>query len=279
VVLLAVTGWVYLGVMVAGTLRSGHGAALGLAAISSGWTSAGGVAGTVVEVLCRPMFGAATGPATAISHLLDFALLFFMWCAMALAMMLPTALPMVLTYADIVQTAAERGEHAVAPPVLVAGYSVVWIGFAAIAALLQWALARAALLDATMSNVNGLFAGAIFVGAGLYQFSSLKHACVTRCQRPFPFFFANWTGLPSGIFRLGVRQGLYCLGCCWAMMLVMFAVGVMNVVWMVLLGCVMAIEKILTTTRFTRLAGGVLIALGLFSIGIAVVAHWPAASG
>ena len=92
--------------------------------------------------------------------------------------------------------------------------------------------------------------------AGLYQFSALKQACLTLCQRPFPFFFANWTTKPRGVFRLGLRQGMYCLGCCWAMMLVMFAVGAMNVVWMAALGVLMTIEK-MTTTRAVQPAVGV----------------------
>ena len=83
-----------------------------------------------------------------------------------------------------------------------------------------------------MASASGLFSGAIFIAAGVYQFSALKHACLTQCQHPFPFFFTNWATTPRGVFRLGVKQGLYCLGCCWAMMLVMFAVGVMNVIWM-----------------------------------------------
>ena len=99
-----------------------------------------------------------------------------------------------------------------------------------------------------MASASPLFSGAVFIGAGAYQFTALKHACVTRCQRPFPFFFANWSSEPRGIFRLGVRQGLYCLGCCWATMLAMFAVGVMNVVWMVALGLVMTLEKMMVTT-------------------------------
>ena len=113
-----------------------------------------------------------------------------------------------------------------------------------IAALAQLALARAALQNSGLAAASGLFAGAIFIGAGAYQFSALKHACLTQCQRPFPFFFTNWATTPRGVFRLGVKQGFYCVGCCWAMMLVMFAVGVMNVVWMAGLGIVMTIEKI-----------------------------------
>ena len=132
-----------------------------------------------------------------------------------------------------------------------------------IATVAQFALTRAALLDAGMASVSGLFSGAIFIAAGLYQFSALKHACLKQCQSPFPFFFANWATTPRGVFRLGVKQGLFCLGCCWAMMVVMFAVGIMNVVWMAALGIVMTMEKIGTGKRFTYAIGVVSIAAGL----------------
>ena len=165
-----------------------------------------------------------------------FAVVALMWAAMTLAMMLPSAAPMILTYAEIADTAARKGERIVSPFVLAAGYTLVWLGFAGAATLAQFAFTRAALLDTGMASASGLFSGAIFIGAGVYQFSALKHACLTQCRSPFPFFFANWATTPRGVFRLGVKQGLYCLGCCWAMMLVMFAVGVMNVIWMAALG-------------------------------------------
>jgi predicted metal-binding membrane protein len=102
----------------------------------------------------------------------------------------------------------------------------------------------------------------LFVGAGFYQFSSLKQACLTQCQRPFPFFFANWTTRATGVFRLGLRQGLHCLGCCWAMMLIMFTLGAMNVVWMAALGLVMTIEKMTTTPLLSRALGVTFVAAG-----------------
>jgi predicted metal-binding membrane protein len=102
---------------------------------------------------------------------------------------------------------------------------------------------------------------------------------VTLCQRPARFFFTNWTARPPAVFRLGLRQGVYCLGCCWAMMLVMFAVGVMNVVWMAAIGVVMTAEKIATTTRVSHVVGIVLIAIGLVFVGTSVVANWPAPAG
>jgi predicted metal-binding membrane protein len=198
-----------------------------------------------------------------------------MWIAMTLAMMLPTAAGMIVTYAQIADTAARKGEPVVSPLVLTAGYVGVWLGFAVAATALQAALTSVALLDAAMASASPLFSGAVFIGAGAYQFTALKHACVTRCQRPFPFFFANWSSEPRGVFRLGVWQGLYCLGCCWATMLAMFAVGVMNVIWMVALGLVMTLEKMTVTGRFSHAAGVVFMAVGVAFVAASVIAHWP----
>lgn len=198
-----------------------------------------------------------------------------MWSAMTLAMMLPSAAPMILTYAEIAETAARKGEKIVTPLVIAAGYATVWLAFSVGASLLQIILARAALLDIGVLSARGLFAGAILVGAGLYQFSALKHACLARCQHPFPFFFANWATTPRGVFRLGVMQGLYCLGCCWAMMMVMLAVGVMNIVWMAGLAVVMTIEKLQSGPRFAHFLGVALIMGGAAMVIAAFAEHWP----
>jgi predicted metal-binding membrane protein len=128
-----------------------------------------------------------------------------------------------------------------------------------------------------MTSASPLFSAAIFLGAGAYQFTALKHACLTRCQRPFPFFFANWSTAPPAVFRLGARQGLDCLGCCWATMLVMFAVGVMNVLWMAGLGLAMTAEKLSATSRLSRVIGVVFLAIGAVLIARSVAAHWPRA--
>jgi predicted metal-binding membrane protein len=246
--------------------------------VAAGWFYLGlrlaGMSGvTILDVLCQPSFGASGfGAAQA-------GIVFAMWCAMALAMMLPTAAPMILTYAEIAETAARKGEPVASPLILTAGYVAVWLATAAVLAALQLILARLSLLDPAMRSASPLFSGAVFIAAGAYQFSALKHACVTQCQHPLPFFFANWTAEPRGVLRLGLRQGLYCLGCCWAMMLLMFAVGVMNVVWMAALGAVMTVEKIGTTTRFSRALGVAFIAVGAAFIVSSVVAHWPARAG
>jgi predicted metal-binding membrane protein len=277
ILVLAELGWIYLGLLIAGMAREGHTVALGPGMGMFDLLTMSGLDGlgrALIEALCRPSFGGAVGLAGS-SGAVDFVLVVLMWIAMVLAMMLPTAAPMVTTYAEIAGTAAAKHEPAVSPLVLIGGYIAVWLGFALAATFLQWALTRLALLDPAMGTASALFSGAVFIGAGAYQFSALKHACLTRCQHPFPFIFANWTTASSGIFRLGLRQGLDCLGCCWAMMLVMFAVGVMNVVWMAALGAIMAIEKLGNGTRFARAVGVAFIVIGVVFVVSAVAAHWP----
>lgn len=250
VILLAGLGWFYLALLLAGSGGSFKGFGVDFLA------------------LCGPLpdgSWSATGVAIVAS----------MWGAMTLAMMLPSAAPMIMTYAGIADTAARKDEHIVSPFVLATGYMMVWIGFSVVAALAQIMLTQATLLDTSMTSAGGLFSGAIFIGAGLYQFSALKHACLNRCQQPLPFFLANWVTTTRGVLRLGIKQGVYCLGCCWAMMLVMFAVGVMNVIWMVGIGMVMTIEKMLTGRRFTHAVGVALIVAGVSIVLWAVAAHWP----
>jgi predicted metal-binding membrane protein len=229
----------------------------------------------VLTVVCQPTFGIALMPDGTAWGASGLALVLLMWMAMALAMMLPSAGPMILTYAEIAETAARKGQRIVSPFVLAGGYAVVWFAFAVAAALAQFIFTCAALLNASMASASALFSGAIFIGAGFYQFSALKHACLTQCRSPFPFFFTRWETKARGVFRLGVEQGVFCLGCCWAMMLVMFAVGVMNVVWMAALGVVMTVEKMLSGKRFTHAVGVVMIVIGVAVVALSVAAHWP----
>ena len=212
------------------------------------------------QALCQPVPGAGWT---------ELAIAAPMWAAMTLVMMLPTAGPMIVTYAEIADTAARKGEPVVSPLVLTAGYVTVWLVYALVAASAQWLLARQGLLDG--GSIGHLAGGTVFFGAGLYQFSALKQACLSQCQRPFPFFFANWTTERAGVLRLGVRQGMFCLGCCWAIMLVMFAVGAMNVIWMAVLGVLMTIEKLSTTRRFSEVLGFVFIAIGFGMIAASVL--------
>jgi predicted metal-binding membrane protein len=258
-------GWLYLALLVA-NMGSDFGAlGPGMAALD--------LIPRAIAALCRPTFGLAMPDGVwAVS---GFAVVALMWVAMVLAMMLPSASPMILTYAEIADTAARKGESIVSPFMIAAGYTVIWLGFAIVATLAQFVLTRAALLDTGMVSANGLFSGAIFIAAGLYQFSSLKQACLKQCRRPFPFFFAHWQTSTRGVFRLGLQQGFYCLGCCWAMMLVMFAVGVMNVIWMAALGIVMTLEKIASGNRISNIVGVALIVGGVGFVFAGFAAQWP----
>ncbi len=197
----------------------------------------------------------------------EIALVFAMWVAMTFAMMLPNAAPMVLTYSEIADTAARKDMSVISPFVLVAGYAAVWLGFALAAALAQVSLASTSVL----SPAPVLLSAAAFVAAGLYQFSSMKHACLHQCRAPFPFFFSNWQTTARGVFRLGVQQGLFCLGCCWAAMALMLVVGVMNIFWMAALGALLTAERLVTGAWLTRAVGAGLIGFGAYlAIGAGV---------
>jgi predicted metal-binding membrane protein len=247
----------------------------------SGWTTLGlmsadfgtGAAGSWLDVLCR----ATPFPTRSSFSVLmaEFGVVFGMWGAMVLAMMLPTASSMILTYAEIAETAQRKGEPIVSPLVLTAGYLAVWLGFALLASLLQIALTRVGTFELTQIAPSALVSAALFLAAGLYQFSPLKRACLTECQRPLPFFFAHWKTNAGGVFGLGLRQGAYCLGCCWALMLLMLAAGAMNMVWAAALGVIMTVEKLTTSARFSRVVGLLLILFG-FGFLLSVLQSWPA---
>lgn len=185
---------------------------------------------------------------------------FAMWVAMALAMMLPSAAPLLRTYAEIADTAAGRGMAVVSPLVLAAGYLAVWVAFAVAATALHWLFGMLGLLTASAAPVATGVGATILALAGLYQFLPVKAACLVRCAKPFPYLFANWTERRAGVFRLGIHQGAFCLACCWAMMLVMFAVGVMNILWVAGLAAVMSVEKIVGRPWLSRLIGVTLLA-------------------
>ncbi|MER8715899.1 DUF2182 domain-containing protein [Mesorhizobium sp. M1295] len=182
-----------------------------------------------------------------------------MWLLMAIATMLPSAAPMIRTYCEIADTARIKREPVAHPLVLVAGYLSVWLAVSAMFAALTLAVDAFASPGQMLDPAVGIAGAAALSIAGLYQFSWLKEACLEKCRNPFSVLFANWSARPIRIFRLGMEQGLWCLGCCWALMLVMFAVGVMNVFWMALIGLFSLVEKQTAGNLPTRLAGAILL--------------------
>src|SRR5205823_6058871 len=165
-----------------------------------------------------PLAGSAGMQALALS---------MMWFLMAVAAMLPSAAPMIRTYCEIADTARIKGEPVVHPLMLVAGYLAVWSAASVLFAALTLATHTFAASGEIYDPVLGTAGALALLVAGLYQFSGLKEACLKKCRNPFSTLFSNWSAKPVRVFRLGVAQGIWCLGCCWALMLVMFAVGVM----------------------------------------------------
>jgi predicted metal-binding membrane protein len=188
-----------------------------------------------------------------------------MWLAMTFGMMLPSALPMVSTYADIGEAARAKAIRVVPAAVLVLGYLTVWMGFSVAAAFVQGAVARSLVGQSTAT----LASAGIFLVAGIYQFSSLKHACLTKCRQPLPFFMERWSDRPLAVYAMGLEQGISCFGCCWALMLLMFVAGTMNIAWMAGLAVVMLLEKTLADPRPLSFGlGAGLIAAGLAALVI-----------
>lgn len=170
-----------------------------------------------------------------------FASAFVMWSLMALAMMAPTAVPAFRTFAQLSQTAGAGSRPVLA---LLGGYMTVWLGFALLAAGLQVGLAGAGLVSDLGRSVSTPLNGLLLLLAGAYQFSALKEACLTSCQSPMTFFFNHWQPGMRGGAKLGLRLGAVCLGCCWALMLLAFVAGTMNLAFMGLAMVLMSLEKL-----------------------------------
>jgi predicted metal-binding membrane protein len=182
-----------------------------------------------------------------------------MWFLMAVATMLPSAAPMIRTYCEIADTARIKREPVVHPLVLLAGYLSVWLAASAMFAGLTLAIHALATPGGMLEPAVGIAGALALAVAGLYQFSGLKQACLDKCRNPFSTLFSNWSVKARAIYRLGIAQGVWCFGCCWALMLVMFAVGVMNVFWMALIGLFTLVEKQTASRTPTRLAGAILL--------------------
>jgi len=196
---------------------------------------------------------------------------FLMWTAMSLAMMLPSAGAMIRTYADIADVAAQKSEEVVPLTVLVLGYLSVWAAFALVMSLFQLLLIGAGLAADPVFPLQGAVAGCILLLAGAYQFSELKDACLQKCRNPFSILFGRWTQSYAGIFRLGAEQGTYCLGCCWALMLVMLVVGTMNLAWMAFFTLFAILEKSGKGRVTSYFSGGILLVWGGILIIVSLV--------
>ena len=165
--------------------------------------------------------------------------IWLMWALMMAAMMLPSALPMVLTFVELGNRTGERARGRV----FVAAYLLVWFAFAAAATAAQWALQAMDWIDPMVVSSSALLTGLSLLIAGLYQFSPLKKVCLSVCRTPLGFLLGEWRAGVTGAFVMGLRHGLFCVGCCWALMVLLFVGGVMNLAWIAALSVAVAVEK------------------------------------
>ncbi|MCB1953472.1 MAG: DUF2182 domain-containing protein [Zoogloeaceae bacterium] len=193
-----------------------------------------------------------------------FALTFMMWSIMMAAMMLPSAAPAILLYGALVRKNIADGKALPAVSRFVAGYLIVWTAFSLAATVLQTALEHAALLTPDMATASTRIGALALITAGVYQLTPLKAACLGTCRNPLQFFITRWRDGRHGALRMGLEHGAYCVGCCWALMLLLFVAGVMNLVWVALITAFVFIEKVLPGARAVTLgASAALIASGL----------------
>jgi predicted metal-binding membrane protein len=195
----------------------------------------------------------------------QFVLVATMWAVMMVGMMLPGAAPMILLFTTVQR---KQSAHPVSMSgAFGVGYLLVWGGFAVAAAALQVLLAYAALLSSSLAFASPLLAGGAFLVAALYEFSPFKDRCLTHCRSPLAFITQHWRPYFRGALRMGAVHGAYCLGCCWVMMLLLFAVGVMNLLWVAVLSALVLLQKVLPGGRLVPRATGVVMA----AVGLALI--------
>ena len=208
----------------------------------------------------RPMAMRATA-----ASVWTFLLVFAMWAVMMAGMMLPSAAPMTLFYAAIVRKNGERGTALPSVWIFGAGYLLVWTAFSLGATALQALFEHWAVASSMMVSTSRWLTAMILVGAGFYQWSPLKDACLGKCRAPLEFVMTRWRPGRLGALRMGATHGLYCVGCCWALMLLLFVGGVMNLPWVALIAVFVLLEKVLPHGRIVaRIAGTGLIAWGVY---------------
>lgn len=193
----------------------------------------------------------------------DLLLVFVMWAIMMFAMMLPSAMPLLLLVAKINYGRFAQDRALLGTGFFALGYLVVWTGFSALATLAQWVLLEARLISPMMESANPWLSAMLLVAAGAYELTPLKNACLSRCQSPLGFLMTGWREGISGAFAMGIRHGTYCAGCCWLLMALLFVFGVMNLAWIAALAIFVLLQKLLRQpTWFARATGITLIAWG-----------------
>jgi predicted metal-binding membrane protein len=254
--LLVLLAWAYL-LHVRGAMMGTSGGIAGMSRMSSmadmpGMAEMPGMSGSA----------AAPGP-DALAGLIRFALTALMWIVMMVGMMLPSAAPMILLFAALERRRPASRIYS-RTSLFVLGYVLVWSAFSLAAATLETGLQSLGLVSAEIATTNALLGGALFVAAGIYEWSPLKRRCLTRCRSPLMFLTRQMRPSDLGALQMGAAHGVYCLGCCWVLMLLLFVGGVMNLLWVAVLAAIVLAQKLIPVARVAdNLGGAALILCGL----------------
>jgi len=219
------------------------------------------------QMTSQPMSSMSMPPSEALAwHFIDFVLVYFMWAVMMAAMMLPSAIPMILVFARICRQQNKPAIQLVS--IFTSAYLGIWMLFSSLLTLLQWQMHGLGWLSPMMENNNSILASGILFLAGIYQFIPLKNACLTHCKTPMGFLLNQWQNGSKGAFNMGLKHGVNCIGCCWAQMLIMFAVGVMNLTGMLLITLLVITEKWapVKASKLSYASGVFFLVLGIFSL-------------
>lgn len=197
-------------------------------------------------------------------ELYDFWMLFVMWAVMMMAMMTPSILPMVSLYVTVSHNKKIKSQAYTPTLIFLIGYLIAWTLFSVGISIVQYSLHITGLLNPMMDSRSYLLSGGALIVAGIYQWTPWKDACLEQCRSPLHYLMTSWRDGGWGTIRMGFHHGFYCIGCCWALMAVMFAVGVMNILWMVIIAFFVLAEKISPlSAKYLRTVSG----LGLVTWG------------
>jgi len=191
-----------------------------------------------------------------------------MWAVMMVAMMTPSAAPMILTFATLNRRRRAQQGPLVPTTVFVLGYLLVWGGFSVVATLAQWGLHTGALLSPMIVVTSPIVGGLLLMAAGIFQWTPLKSTCLTQCRSPLGFLMTEWREGAWGALVMGLWHGSYCVGCCWILMALLFVAGVMNLLWVAVIAVLILVEKVLPRGELVgRVAGGAFMLAGLLLLG------------
>jgi predicted metal-binding membrane protein len=196
-------------------------------------------------------------------------LLFVMWTVMMVAMMVPSAAPMILAFLTVNQRRRAADRPFVPVAIFLFGYLAVWTAFSALATFAEWGLHQAAMLSTTMTATSTALNGGLLIAAGVFQWTPLKRTCLKGCRSPVSFLMSEWREGTAGAFVMGLRHGAYCLGCCWILMALLFVAGVMNLLWVAVIALFVMAEKTLSKGELVAQVAG----LGLIIAGATLMAH------